>query len=142
MNRRRFLSSLVSPAFAGLGVAPMLAMPAIGQSRLKRFNLVLNTSYSGPQAWLLLAQDKGYLAAEGIELVFTQGSGAYTAAPRMASSGFDFGYGDINSLIEVAASTPDKAPVGAPRSRMQDDPRPCQRCGPKDISRLLQDNRH
>ena len=74
--------------------------------------MVLNTSFSGPQSFLLLAQDRGYLAEEGIEIEFTQGGGAYTAAPRMVAADFDFGYGDINSLIEVAAEHPQKAPVG------------------------------
>ena len=79
---------------------------------MRKFRMLLNTSWSGPQAWLLLAQDKGYLAEEGIELDLTQGSGAYTAAPRMLSQDFDIGYGDINSLIEVAAANPQTAPVG------------------------------
>lgn len=41
----------------------------------------------------------------------TPGAGAYTAAPRFAAGSFDFGYGDINALIEVAARDPMRAPV-------------------------------
>jgi NitT/TauT family transport system substrate-binding protein len=67
---------------------------------------------SGPQAWFYLAQDRGYLAEEGLEIDFVPGGGAYTAAPRMHASDFDFGYGDINALIEVAAANPATAPVG------------------------------
>lgn len=105
MNRRRFIAGT-------LATSASLAMPALAQPKPRRFIMLLNTSWSGPQAWLLLAQDKGYLAAEGIELDLTQGSGAYTAAPRMMASNFDLGYGDINSLIEIAAANPQSAPIG------------------------------
>jgi NitT/TauT family transport system substrate-binding protein len=105
MKRRVFLAATAI-------TAATLAAPALAQKRTKPFRMVLNTSFSGPQSFLLLAQDRGYLAKEGIEIEFTQGGGAYTAAPRMFASDFDFGYGDINSLIEVAAEHPQKAPVG------------------------------
>jgi NitT/TauT family transport system substrate-binding protein len=73
---------------------------------------VLNTAYSGPQAWLLLAQDKGYLAETGLDIAFTTGEGAFTAAPRMVAQGFDFGYGDVNSLVEVVSKGSGDTPVG------------------------------
>jgi NitT/TauT family transport system substrate-binding protein len=74
--------------------------------------MVLNTAYSGPQAWLLLAQDRGYLAETGLDITFTTGEGAFTAAPRMVAQGFDFGYGDVNSLIEVVSKGAGDTPVG------------------------------
>lgn len=76
------------------------------------FRMVLNTMFSSPQAWLLLAQDRGYLAEAGIALDLVAGEGAYTAAGRMANEDFDLGYGDINALIELAARRPDSAPTG------------------------------
>ena len=91
-----------------------LGAPAVLRARAatKTYRMLLNTAFSGPQAWLMLAQDNGYLRDEGLELEFTTGAGAFTAAPRMQAEGFDFGYGDVNSLIEVAAKSPDAAPVG------------------------------
>jgi NitT/TauT family transport system substrate-binding protein len=73
--------------------------------------MLLNTGFSGPQAWLLLAIRRGHVAAAGVELDLTTGAGAYTAAPRMAEGGFDLGYGDINALVEVATARND-APLG------------------------------
>jgi NitT/TauT family transport system substrate-binding protein len=87
-------------------------LPARAQRPPKRLRMLLNTSFSSPQAWLWLAQSRGYLAAEGIELQLTPGAGAYTAAPRMASGDYDLGYGDVNSLIEVHARQPQAAPRG------------------------------
>lgn len=74
--------------------------------------MLLNTSVSSPQAWLWLAQERGYLEREGIELDLTPGAGAYTAAPRAIDGGYDLAYGDVNSLIEEAARRPDVSPRG------------------------------
>jgi len=40
-------------------------------------------------AWFCLAEDRGYLRAAGLQLTFTAGRGAYTAAGRTADEGFD-----------------------------------------------------
>lgn len=108
LDRRTLLTSFAAALTAG-------ALPGMPQARaqaaLQRIKLLLNTSFSGPQAWFLLADDLGYFRREGLELAMTTGAGAYTAAPRFAGGGYDFGYGDINALIEVAAREPEKAPV-------------------------------
>ena len=73
--------------------------------------MLLNTSVSGPQAWFYVAQDRGYLAEEGLDITFVPGGGAYTAAPRMRDFDFDFGYGDVNALIEVVAANRGTGPL-------------------------------
>jgi NitT/TauT family transport system substrate-binding protein len=70
----------------------------------RRLRMILNTFISGPQAWFFLADDRGYLREEGIALEFTPGDTAANAVPKVASSDFDVGYGDMNALIELAAS--------------------------------------
>jgi NitT/TauT family transport system substrate-binding protein len=64
----------------------------------------LNTFYSGPQAWFFLAEERGYLRDEGLEIEFTEGDTAANTIPKMAAGGFDVGYGDINALITHAAN--------------------------------------
>lgn len=71
----------------------------------------LNTFYSGPQAWFFLADDRGYLADEGLEIEFTEGDTAANTVPKMATGGFDVGYGDINALIAHAANGLPNAPL-------------------------------
>ncbi len=99
-----------------LGMASALALgasqPALAQRPVKKLRMLLNTGFSSPQAWLWLAQAKGYLAAEGVELQLTPGGGAYTAAPRMASGDYDLAYGDVNALIELSARNPAQAARG------------------------------
>lgn len=108
-SRRQLLAGL-SASLVGV------ACPGIARAAgpLRRYRMLLNSGYSGVNSWFVIAQDKGYLRDEGIEIDFTPGRGAYTAAPRMAAEGFDLGYGDINALIEVAANSaaPAKAPIG------------------------------
>ncbi|MFM2066061.1 MAG: hypothetical protein RLZZ584_970 [Pseudomonadota bacterium] len=92
----------------------MLATPTLRAQtpRPVRLRMLLNTSVSSPQTWLWLAQQRGYLEREGIELELTPGVGAYTAAPRFIEGGYDLAYGDVNSLIEQVAARPEVAPRG------------------------------
>lgn len=85
------------------------ATPLRGQAR--PLKMLLNSGYSGANAFFLLAGDKGYYKDAGIELTFTTGTGAYTAPERMMSEGFDIGYGDISALIEAVSRDPERAPV-------------------------------
>jgi NitT/TauT family transport system substrate-binding protein len=70
-----------------------------------QLRMILNTFVSGPQAWFFVAEDRGYFREEGIEIVFTPGDTAANAVPRIASGEFDVGYGDLNTLIEMAAAS-------------------------------------
>ena len=104
-DRRPFLAGLAGAAVLG-------AMPwGRAAAESKPLKLLMNSDYTGANAWFAVAQDKGYLREEGIEVEFTPGLGAYTAAPRIVPEGFDAGYGDINSLIEVVAANPEQAPI-------------------------------
>ncbi|MFM6993397.1 MAG: ABC transporter substrate-binding protein [Rhodoferax sp.] len=104
-TRRHWLAAVA----AGAILAPLASQ---AQRPARRLRMLLNTGFSSPQAWLWLAQARGYLAGQGIELELTPGGGAYTAAPRMIEGSFDLAYGDVNSLIEECARRPQAAPRG------------------------------
>lgn len=98
--------SLLASTAAGLCALPALAQGA------KRVNLLLNTSYSGPVSFLLLAEDKGYLREAGLDITFAPGDGAAAIVPRVRAGSYDIGYGDITALIErIARSQPNTGPV-------------------------------
>ena len=68
---------------------------------LRTLRLQLNTFVSGPQAWMFLAQQRGYLADVGLALDFVPGDTAANTVPRMAAdASLDLGFGDLNALIE------------------------------------------
>ncbi len=70
---------------------------------LQPLRMILNTFVSGPQAWFYVAQEKGYLADEGLTIEFTPGDTAANAVPKVALGQFEVGYGDLNALIERTA---------------------------------------
>lgn len=76
-----------------------------------KLRFILNTFYSGPQAWFFVAEDRGYFRDEGLDVAFTEGDTLANAVPRLADGLYDAGYGDMNALVECAAARPDDAPV-------------------------------
>jgi len=101
MLRRLFMAS----------VATALATPALAQSRT-RLKLVLNWRWQGPQGMFLLAEDRGYFRAAGIDLVIDQGEGSAASVTKVATGAYDVGFGDINAAIALAAQRPAEAPLG------------------------------
>ena len=74
--------------------------------------LLLNTSLSGPVAFFLLAQDRGYFRDEGLEVPLASGPGAAAMVAMVRDGTYEVGYGDITALIErIARSPQDTAPV-------------------------------
>lgn len=64
----------------------------------------LNASFSGPQAPFFLADDLGFFANEGLDVQFTEGESMAYAVPVLAGGGYEAAYGDMNTLIEMAAA--------------------------------------
>lgn len=104
MHRREFLYR------AGLTLAAVApAAGTWGQGR--PFRVLLNSNFSGPQAFFFLAQDRGYLRAAGLDATFVAGGGAAAVVPRIGAEGFDFGYGDVNALVPLVARSVADAPI-------------------------------
>lgn len=86
----------------------LLAGPAAAQDTTIRFTLGWKTQ--GSDAAFLLARDKGYYKAEGLDVVIDQGEGSGATVTRIMSGAYDAGFGDVNAIIQNAATRPD-APV-------------------------------
>lgn len=84
-------------------------MPATAETPVK---LVMNWKYQGPQAFMLMAEDKGYFREEGLKVTIDQGEGSGAAITKVATGAYDVGFGDINSLITLASKSPGEAPIG------------------------------
>lgn len=72
---------------------------------------ILNTFYSGPQAWFFLAADNGHFAAEGLEVTFAEGTSLARAVDTMTTGDYDAGYGDLNELVRMTAEGRADTPV-------------------------------
>ena len=93
---------------AALAVFAALPLAAHAQTKIK---MVLNWKYQGPQAWFFMAQDKGYFKAEGLDVEIDQGEGSSASITKVAAGAYQAGFGDINALINLAATRPADAPV-------------------------------
>lgn len=99
-------------AFAAVGLVVTAALgvaPATAQDPTKvRFTLGWKTQ--GSDAAFLVAKDKGYFAREGLDVTIDQGEGSAATVTRIMGGAYDAGFGDINAIIQNAATRPD-APV-------------------------------
>src|SRR5215212_893438 len=66
----------------------------------------LDFKFEGPAAPFVLAIDKGYFKAEGLDVTIDTASGSLEPINRVASGTYDMGFGDINSLIKFRDANP------------------------------------
>jgi NitT/TauT family transport system substrate-binding protein len=92
---------------AGLGAlvaaALGLSTPALGQTAVK---FSLDWKFEGTQAPFLLALDRGYFKAEGLDVTIDTSGGSVEPITRLASRTYDMAFADINSLIKFRDQNP------------------------------------
>jgi NitT/TauT family transport system substrate-binding protein len=85
------------------------ACAALGQTPVR---FALDWRFEGPSAAYLVAIDKGFYKAEGLDVTIDPGTGSVESINRLASGTHDMAFGDINSLIKFR-DNPDNAKVKA-----------------------------
>lgn len=86
-----------------------LTAPAFAEGIPIKFTL--DWKIQGVHGWFYLAKEKGYFAEEGLDVTIDQGEGSAATVSRIMSGAYDAGFGDMNAIIQNAATTPDEAPV-------------------------------
>jgi NitT/TauT family transport system substrate-binding protein len=98
----RLIPAGIATVLAVLLVAAAAA-PAAAQPFLK---FSLETRVDSQAVPILLALDRGYLKAEGLDVTIDPATGAQEVLSRVASGTYDFGLVDINALIRWRDQNP------------------------------------
>src|SRR5260370_6861013 len=77
--------------------------PAAGKTAVK---FSLDWKFEGTQAPFLLALDRGYYKAEGLDVTIDTAGGSVEPINRIASRTYDMAFADINSLIKFRDQNP------------------------------------
>jgi NitT/TauT family transport system substrate-binding protein len=95
---------LVAAAFALVAAGPAAAQTSIKFS--------LDGRLEGPEALVLLPQDKGYFKTEGLDVAVDDATSPLEPITRVASGSYDMAFADINALVRYRDQHP-SAPVKA-----------------------------
>lgn len=102
LSRRALVASSLI-AFACVAMGSANAQP------LTEVKVSLNAPFDGSNAAFFLAQEKGYFAMEGIAVNMDPSGGSGEVATRIGGGAYDFGFGDINVLLEFNVKNPASA---------------------------------
>ncbi|MGQ9369393.1 ABC transporter substrate-binding protein [Azospirillum sp. ST 5-10] len=100
------LTSLLGGFALSLGLVVGPAGPAAADTPIR---FILDWKFEGPAAPFLVAQQKGYFKAEGIDVTIDSGNGSVGAVTRVAGGSYDIGAADFGAMLEFNEKNPDKA---------------------------------
>lgn len=86
--------------------ATLATLGLAAQAQTTPLKFVLDWKLQGVHAWYYLAQERGYFAKEKIDLQIDTGDGSANAVTKVMAGSYQAGFGDINAIIQSAATRP------------------------------------
>ena len=83
-----------------LALAATLIAGTSAAQKLTPVRFALDWRFEGPAAPYVVAVDKGYYKAEGLEVTIDPGASSVEGINRVASGAYEMGFADINSLVK------------------------------------------
>ena len=90
----------------GLAAALAVGLAAAAARAETEVKFSLDQRLEGPAAIFLLAQDRGYFRAEGLDVAIEEGASGLESISRVASGTYELGFADINALIRYRDRNP------------------------------------
>ncbi|MBL8386572.1 MAG: ABC transporter substrate-binding protein [Burkholderiales bacterium] len=104
MRARSFLTLA-----AGVALALSLATPLAQAQAPTKLRVSMGWRFQGPQGIFLMARDRGYFKAEGLDVQIDPGSGSAGSIQRLVTGAYDMAVGDTSTLIEFLGNNPGQA---------------------------------
>jgi len=98
-------SRRLGAAAAGLALGLALSQGAGAQTSIK---FTLDWVFQGPTSPFLLALDRGYYKAQGLDVSMDPGQGSAGAVQRVVTGAYHIGFADVNTLVEYNSKNPGK----------------------------------